>query len=216
MIEQTSDTSKGFWRDESATNFHTTVLAQLLNSYHRTSLPKLKHFGNADKDLLCFPWAIVEVKPSTETRAEFCYCQAANASSYALQLFEDLVHQATGHRDYNMPLVVALTFVGPEYKVWIAFTSPSETGNNCHVSVIPTSYDTQANFHQHTEDEMYLEAFNRNVLGYNCSEANSREHACLGIPNTSTKSIRIHQPLPKGASPWKHTSSFHCSNWEKE
>ena len=139
MIEETKETSGGFWKDESATNFHVTLLAQLLNSYHRTSLPKLRHFGNAWKDLLCFPWAIVEVKPSDESRAEYAYCQAANASSFALQLFEDLVHQATGHHDHEMPLLVAFTVVGPVYRVWVAFTSPSEPGKNCHVSKIRIS-----------------------------------------------------------------------------
>ncbi|KAI4942863.1 hypothetical protein J4E91_009783 [Alternaria rosae] len=43
-------------------------------------------------DLTCFPWAIVEVKTSKWKRdeSEFCYCQAANASTDALVMRERL------------------------------------------------------------------------------------------------------------------------------
>lgn len=134
MIEPGSSMPKGFWTDQIATNFHTTVLAKLLNTYHRTSLPRLKAEGNPENDLLCFPWAVVEIKRGYDSSAEFCYCQAANASSFALQLFDDLVFQATGQRDHTVPLVIAFTIVGPEYSVWIAYSSPAVSTKKCHVS----------------------------------------------------------------------------------
>ena len=133
MIQQSPYTSKGLWRDESATNFFTSTLAAILGSSHRTSLPKLKEKGNDARDLLCFPWAVVEVKPNKEETKEFCYCQAANASSFALQLYEDLVYEATGHRDDTIPIVIAFTTVGPEYRVWLTHSSTGKLGRNCHV-----------------------------------------------------------------------------------
>lgn len=86
--------------------------------------------------LMCFPWAIVEVKHGTpnsckknereskdhDTRTESCYCQAANASAAALILQEDLAKKAkTEFEPEDAQVVFAYTCVGSTAKLWITY-----------------------------------------------------------------------------------------------
>ncbi|KAG9189076.1 hypothetical protein G6011_05944 [Alternaria panax] len=76
-------------------------------------------------DLACFPWSIVEVKPSTENdrTAEFCYCQAANGSAKALIMRERLADMIP--EPNNKALVIfSFTCVGPSVRLWLTFRDP--------------------------------------------------------------------------------------------
>lgn len=92
------------------------------------------------KDLMCFPWAIVEVKRGTpepsannppinkrearehEERTKFCYCQAANASAAALILRERLDEKANATSGAEAAQVMfAFTCVGSTAKLWITY-----------------------------------------------------------------------------------------------
>lgn len=94
------------------------------------------------KDLMCFPWAIVEIKhgierPITsdghmtqnksseskhEKRKQFCYCQAANASAAGLILREELAMVAEDKLRLHDALVMfSFTCVGPTVKLWITY-----------------------------------------------------------------------------------------------
>ncbi|KAJ4990965.1 hypothetical protein SVAN01_03536 [Stagonosporopsis vannaccii] len=101
-----------------------------------------KHIKVGAKDLTCFPWAIVEVKHGTgihitkeghikeeatggtehEKRRQYCYCQAANASTAGLVLRENLAKMAKEKSITNDALVMfSFTCVGPSVKLWITY-----------------------------------------------------------------------------------------------
>jgi hypothetical protein len=89
------------------------------------------------KDLMCFPWAIVEIKRGTafheqqakeaearahEKRKQFCYCQAANASAAGLTLREDLAARANDTSKLDDARVMfSFTCVGSAVKLWITY-----------------------------------------------------------------------------------------------
>lgn len=138
IIEHRPEMSKGLWRDESATNFTVDTLCALWNdrglrSSPKANLARLGRHGNKAGKLVCFPWAVVEIKPAVQA-AEFCHCQAANGASCALEIYEGLIEQATGKLDDDFPLVIAFTTGGPGYKVWLSYSSTKRRGQKCHVS----------------------------------------------------------------------------------
>ena len=74
--------------------------------------------------LLCFPFAVIELKHQMvgQTREQQCYYQAANAASMALKLFEKLYSLADEQwSNYHIPPVVAFTCIGPKVRLWIAY-----------------------------------------------------------------------------------------------
>lgn len=93
------------------------------------------------KDLMCFPWAIVEIKRGTaqsvagdkhidnkaearkhEKRTQFCYCQAANASAAGLTLREHLAARARDSSKLrNTRVMFSFTCVGSAIKLWITY-----------------------------------------------------------------------------------------------
>jgi len=74
-------------------------------------------------DVLCYPWAIVEMKHFRVSPAEVnnCYCQAANASSAALSLQEHLLVRAYGAIPKTLSPIIAFTCIGPRIKVWLTY-----------------------------------------------------------------------------------------------
>ncbi|KAF2268288.1 hypothetical protein CC78DRAFT_613481 [Lojkania enalia] len=70
------------------------------------------------KDLLCYPWAIVEAKHGLDDKDKFCYCQAANGSACALELREALA-VAAGESKYKV--ILAFTCIGPTVRLWLTF-----------------------------------------------------------------------------------------------
>ncbi|OJJ53453.1 hypothetical protein ASPSYDRAFT_530645 [Aspergillus sydowii CBS 593.65] len=79
----------------------------------------------ADYKLVCYPWAVVEVKKPGATRTEGAKCilQAANGSSACASLLRSLHMERTGAADgsmYHHP-VVAFTFVGEEARVFLTY-----------------------------------------------------------------------------------------------
>jgi hypothetical protein len=101
---------------------------------------KLRQWGSgknptlSDADLMCFPWAIVEIKKGKEEsilgtdrnvaqrNEQFCYCQAANASAEALTLRENLAVAANDPSELHDGLVIfSITCVGPSVKLWITY-----------------------------------------------------------------------------------------------
>ena len=138
--------------DHQVDSFTLPVLAELRNrekesliSAPTTALYNWAAKNNAKlpeaKDMMCFPWAIVEVKrgtaePVTEDehevneaearahlgRTQFCYCQAANASAAGLTLRERLAASAkdTSKLD-NARVMFSFTCVGSAVKLWITY-----------------------------------------------------------------------------------------------
>jgi hypothetical protein len=94
--------------------------ASLTNKIHQKIPTELK-----DSDLMCFPWAVVEVKHSSG-RKDFCYRQAANASATALDV---MIRLFTGPGDRildDMPPVIAFTCIGPEFRLWLMYWSEQD------------------------------------------------------------------------------------------
>jgi hypothetical protein len=133
-------------------SFSRPVLAELRNRGENSliSAPTTALYHSATKkkatlleakDLMCFPWAIVEVKRGTAgssadvedriqvaeakahaKRTQFCYCQAANASAAGLTLREHLAANAkdsSGLR--NARVMFSFTCVGSAVKLWITY-----------------------------------------------------------------------------------------------
>jgi hypothetical protein len=138
-------------RDPYVKNFTLSTLNELRNrptdnviSSPRTSLQqwkpeKRKELGAAD--LMCFPWAIVEVKTSPCKTAfkQFCYCQAANASAEALTMREKRAAQAE-QPSRDALLIFSFTCVGPSVRLWVTYRAsvsarvPTATSHIANVS----------------------------------------------------------------------------------
>ncbi|KAL8686436.1 MAG: hypothetical protein Q9218_007107, partial [Villophora microphyllina] len=84
-----------------------------------------------DDKLVCYPFVIVEVKKNIQAESERCYCQAANGCSASLSMLEAVTkHCGPDHSPDDIQPVVAFTFVGPEAKIWLAFTKELTTTNS--------------------------------------------------------------------------------------
>jgi hypothetical protein len=79
-------------------------------------------------DLVCFPWAIVEVKHGTGRgdKAKFCYCQAANGSAEALIMREKLAAKVDSPSTDAL-VIFSFTCVGPSVRLWLTFRQPVST-----------------------------------------------------------------------------------------
>jgi hypothetical protein len=76
-----------------------------------------------DYKLICYPWAVVEVKKpgASPQDTEECYYQVANGSSACVALLRGL-SDSPAH-DYYHP-VVAMTFVGRDARVFLTYAEP--------------------------------------------------------------------------------------------
>lgn len=152
IIDTTKKENLSYLCDSRVESFSLKVLGELriknkvhLKSAPTTTLHKLargEYVSPRATDLICFPWAIVEVKKNKENlmsgaeyikqnrrfasqnRAseEFCYCQAANASAAALTLRENLTAVAKDPSELRDALVIfSFTCVGPTVKLWVTY-----------------------------------------------------------------------------------------------
>lgn len=151
IIQPSDDVYRTLSGDPNVDSFSLPVLGELrsranlqLMSTPTTALAKWGSKRSKDtlqaKDLMCFPWAIVEVKRGIseplanqspinkrearkhEERTEFCYCQAANASAAALILRERLAEKADATSGAEAAHVIfAFTCVGSTAKLWITY-----------------------------------------------------------------------------------------------
>jgi hypothetical protein len=143
----------GFRCHESVTNFSLEVLGKLrsaglisspLSGLHTWT--KNRTFNLSQSHLICFPWAVVELKPVKvhQSPIQFCYCQAANGASAALKLYENLSKHATGGNDNRIPPIVAFTCIGPEIRVWLAYSCTQQDKPVCHVGRTSFSFSSSS------------------------------------------------------------------------
>jgi hypothetical protein len=85
----------------------------------RIHLDHLKNTRNYD--IMCFPWAVVEVKvrPDRQGVGDRSYDQAANASATALDIVTRLFEEPGGHVPDDLPPTIAFTCNGPELRLWL-------------------------------------------------------------------------------------------------
>ncbi len=132
IIDSAFKIPKSYRFDPRVKNFTLPVLSELRKSSRGSVISSTKSallnwdpkrskaLGAAD--LTCFPWAVVEVKtsPWNGNKAEFCYCQAANASAEALIMREKLAERVP--EPSNEALVIfSFTCVGPTVRLWLTF-----------------------------------------------------------------------------------------------
>lgn len=129
-IHKTEKTPIGFNRNECVANFSTASLGDLAPiiscptvhpSTLKTHMAESQSLGRSD--LICFPWALVEVQSATEP-PELCYCRAANGAHTALSMLKHLYQPTwteTRVTVHTIPPVVAFTCSGPEIRVWLSF-----------------------------------------------------------------------------------------------
>lgn len=88
-------------------------------------------YGLSDSDLMCFPWAVVEVKHARvdQSKINDCYLQAANSSAVALRMLGALFQKATGSMPEDLPPVIAFTCIGPAVQVWLTYKAGSNREN---------------------------------------------------------------------------------------
>lgn len=118
-------TPTGFNRNELVTNFSLNTLADLgpaviCPTIHPSIIKTRMTEGQTPerKDLICFPWALLEVQSSTET-VEACYCRAAIGANAALDANRKLQPVWVAAKD--IPPVIFFTCSGPEIRVWVSF-----------------------------------------------------------------------------------------------
>lgn len=130
-------------------NFSIEVLGELLESRDLITSPmsgvsdwvRDKRSKIHQNQLVCFPWAVVEIKPANEQQnpVHFCYCQAANGASTALALLETLYKRAlsTGvNHVERIPPIVTFTSIGPVIRVWLAFAEKNNSDSVIRVRLI--------------------------------------------------------------------------------
>jgi hypothetical protein len=131
IISSPEGLPEGFVKDEYIQSFSLDVLGKLRsNGVHSATTTGLRRWAETKNgvklkapDLLCYPWAIVEMKHSQVSSAEVekCYCQAANASAAALSLQEQLLALAFGTIPRTLSPIIAFTCIGPRIKVWLTY-----------------------------------------------------------------------------------------------
>ncbi|RDL35896.1 uncharacterized protein BP5553_06508 [Venustampulla echinocandica] len=130
IIKRTSN-PEGFHRDDYIQNFTENNLALLeqVENGNLISNPMTRLYKKTElneKDLVCFPCAVVEIKHHRVRRSfrEKCYCQAANATATALSMLSRLSHLSIPNKFFTeIQPVVAFTFIGHQSRVWIAVIS---------------------------------------------------------------------------------------------
>lgn len=156
VIAPNDEIFKTFEGDHKVDSFSLPVLGELRNrqkgslvSAPTTALhnwaTKKKTKPLEAKDLMCFPWAVVEVKRGTaepvaddkhidneaeakehKKRTQFCYCQAANASAAGLTLREHLAARAKdSSKLQSTRIMFSFTCVGSAVKLWITYREKS-------------------------------------------------------------------------------------------
>jgi hypothetical protein len=144
--------------------------------------------NSKDGKLICYPWAVVEVKRHGASRQDIqnCYDQAANCSSACVALLRGL-SEGPAH-DYHHP-VVALTFIGGNARVFLTYAEPLVVAHSdddepiiLYVSLIRSSRTrlnedlesllTGTFHHTHLANEMYLER----ATGYTLERAATPTH----------------------------------------
>ncbi|CEJ83087.1 hypothetical protein VHEMI03116 [[Torrubiella] hemipterigena] len=98
------------------------LLAQKGLSAHIQPFPPEQTKRRGKKpDYFCFPWFIAEFKAAKKAK-EFCYCQAANAGSAAILMFEKLCKwDIRNHNFSQIPPVLTMTTIGSEVKLWVVY-----------------------------------------------------------------------------------------------
>ena len=112
------------------------LIAQERHRRESDGQPKIDAGAEGEKPfskdhLLCFPWAVIELKHENVSPTEVtkCYCQGANTASRALRIFENLSRYSETEVDgQQVPPVVVLTFIGPRFKLWIAYSTLDADG----------------------------------------------------------------------------------------
>lgn len=141
IFKSTDKLPPGFSDDDCTENFRVSFLAELrgqgsegLRSSLTTGLLKVSRDERVTlrtPDRMCFPWAVVEVKRASLANdgpepEKFCHCQAANATATAIRIQEALFQQATGSIPEDLPPIIAFTCVGPDFKLWLAYSACSQ------------------------------------------------------------------------------------------
>jgi hypothetical protein len=137
IFKDAVDLPGGFVDYDCAKNFSVDYLMQLrqpstnglrlkcsLNAgLYKASQRKCKIDELNDYELMCFPWALVEVKkPDVQDKdVEKCYCQAANGSAIALKILGSVFFEAYGSIPDDLPPIIAFTCIGPDLRLWLAY-----------------------------------------------------------------------------------------------
>ena len=128
---------KGFLRHNNI--FHNFTIDGLIAHNRLTYSPSagLKTILSRKAPQLCFPFVIAEFKGENfrESDTEYCYCQAANASSTALAMLCKLSKYVPGARYWwgknnGVLPVVSFTFIGAHAKLWLSYVSNYGCGDD--------------------------------------------------------------------------------------
>ena len=113
-------------RSEYQIGFPLTSLEEHKNSFD------LEESYAFDAKLVCFPWAIIEIKKGKQDRLK-CYRQAANGCSTALSIMEYLTrHHGKSHSPEHIPPIISVTVIAFQVRLWLAYTKelvPSKKGS---------------------------------------------------------------------------------------
>lgn len=95
----------------------------LNTALYNLSRGQVKVGDMSNYDLMCFPWAVVEIKkPQVGNAAvQLCYCQAANGCAIALRILRSLFTTAHGVVPHDLPPIIAFTCVGADLRLWLGY-----------------------------------------------------------------------------------------------
>jgi hypothetical protein len=142
MINHSSRSHHKGWKSDIARSFSLEVLGRLSllrpNGVLCSPGAGLKNLLKTAEEnscaLTCFPWAVVECKRENKDE-EMCCCQAANASAFALKMFESLMLDEYLVGDDQIPPVIAFTTSGQMVKLWLTYCSKAPDKSSRYVSL---------------------------------------------------------------------------------
>ncbi|KAI7226979.1 hypothetical protein KC330_g8602 [Hortaea werneckii] len=113
-------------------------------------------YGLSDSDLMCFPWAVVEVKHARvdQSKISNCYLQAANSSAVALRMLGELFKKATGSVPEDMPPIIAFTCIGPAVQVWLTYRAGPNRENG---DKMVRNFDVLSMFEANSRQKIHMQ-----------------------------------------------------------
>jgi hypothetical protein len=106
-------------------------------------------------------------------------------------MFEILSQYSDTANGEQIPPVVVLTFIGPEFKLWIAYSSLDSNGIYHYVSGKPLIVELKILI-LYTANDLYRRAIDFKFLGGLATPSNCERHVILGDNDSETEDFHVY------------------------
>lgn len=146
-------------------------------------------------DLMCYPWAIVEIKRDRDVRHKtmHCYRQAVAAAAVALNMRADLYQQSLNTIPNDILPVITFTCIGPCVRVWLAWREQTHYNGSSTVSTLDHPMLSPHSFSS-AENGLYMGYGHKTDVGRIFDTAYHTAHASMG--NQKVKARDLETPHP--------------------